>query len=515
MHFPATIATSRSTSAATINHHDYYPCPTVDTPAILRAARTPRGSISSKQSVEDILQRILTTRKSWKTLKGQSEAVWPPYLETTMLKALQEYEPEDSRETRILGRYPMRNRFISEYIHRATGKYRSAKQVGSRLQQLRDTAEGRELIDSLTRCYHTRAESGGSNLRISVCQPTPWPASSSPQFSTISCDTGSWDSSSSSSSSTDSPLVSPSDYSPIMSHSSSKQRQPAESRMPVYIDILPEHPRWSSTAYGSSRSSHAPVASSSMSSSHGSSFRPSDAARRMRDIDPTVTFVSPSPVIGKSSYIVLLDGAPVHTEDTKLEYVGPYFSSSQGQSPGDGPVLYNTALVPKYWEILCKAADPTLYTIIQDVYRAPDPTPNQGHSQRPRSVLIFSAIYHFKYPTTSPSASTTSRVRSPLATPRADASMTSALDHQVLQDYLNPIRPMPFQKYSYPTSTPEKMRAASDLEQNVFDEPFMLDVDIEDFRFDDFTVNIQDSPDSTPRSSSTAFFPKDLNTYLM
>lgn len=44
----------------------------------------------------------------------------------------------------MLGRYPMRNRFISDYIQNTTGKYRSAKQVGSRLQQLRDTAEGRE-----------------------------------------------------------------------------------------------------------------------------------------------------------------------------------------------------------------------------------------------------------------------------------------------------------------------------------------------------------------------------------
>ena len=38
----------------------------------------------------------------------------------------------------------MRNRFISDYIHSTTGKFRSAKQVGSRLQQLRDTPEGRK-----------------------------------------------------------------------------------------------------------------------------------------------------------------------------------------------------------------------------------------------------------------------------------------------------------------------------------------------------------------------------------
>jgi len=38
----------------------------------------------------------------------------------------------------------MRNRFISEYIQRTTGKHRTAKQVGSRLQQLRDTCNAKE-----------------------------------------------------------------------------------------------------------------------------------------------------------------------------------------------------------------------------------------------------------------------------------------------------------------------------------------------------------------------------------
>ncbi|KAF9471787.1 hypothetical protein BDN70DRAFT_819564, partial [Pholiota conissans] len=52
---------------------------------------------------------------------------------------LENYQPDDSRETRLLGRFPMRNQFISDYIYEKTGKRRTAKQVGSRLQQLRDT----------------------------------------------------------------------------------------------------------------------------------------------------------------------------------------------------------------------------------------------------------------------------------------------------------------------------------------------------------------------------------------
>ncbi|KAJ6535012.1 hypothetical protein B0H19DRAFT_871917, partial [Mycena capillaripes] len=50
---------------------------------------------------------------------------------------LERYQPDDSRETRTLGRFPRRNRFISDYIFYKTGKRRTAKQVGSRLQQLR------------------------------------------------------------------------------------------------------------------------------------------------------------------------------------------------------------------------------------------------------------------------------------------------------------------------------------------------------------------------------------------
>jgi hypothetical protein len=37
----------------------------------------------------------------------------------------------------------MRNRFLSDYIFNKTGQSRTAKQVGSRLQQLRDPRSGK------------------------------------------------------------------------------------------------------------------------------------------------------------------------------------------------------------------------------------------------------------------------------------------------------------------------------------------------------------------------------------
>jgi hypothetical protein len=35
---------------------------------------------------QDVFQKIVNSRKSYKMLKGASEAVWPPYLEESLLK---------------------------------------------------------------------------------------------------------------------------------------------------------------------------------------------------------------------------------------------------------------------------------------------------------------------------------------------------------------------------------------------------------------------------------------------
>jgi transcriptional enhancer factor len=121
---------------------------------------TPASAPLPNPKTQDVFQSIVKGRKSWKTLRG-GEVVWPPELEAALIEGmslsldtkvlssypligLEQYTPDDSRETRLLGRFPMRNRFISDYIYQKTGKRRTAKQVGSRLQQLRDTCGGRQ-----------------------------------------------------------------------------------------------------------------------------------------------------------------------------------------------------------------------------------------------------------------------------------------------------------------------------------------------------------------------------------
>ncbi|KAL5504506.1 hypothetical protein ACEPAH_7167 [Sanghuangporus vaninii] len=94
-----------------------------------------------------VAETIVRARKSWKTVKGRSEPVWPPHLEKALVQALLQYKPHDSRYARALGRFPKRNRYISDYIFEATGVRRTPKQVGSRLQQLKDVSCGKMLLN--------------------------------------------------------------------------------------------------------------------------------------------------------------------------------------------------------------------------------------------------------------------------------------------------------------------------------------------------------------------------------
>ncbi|KAJ7895305.1 hypothetical protein B0H13DRAFT_1624453, partial [Mycena leptocephala] len=57
---------------------------------------------------------------------------------------LRQFQPTVCKETVMLGRYPGRNQFLSQFILNKTGEQRTAKQVGSRLQQLRDSCPGQD-----------------------------------------------------------------------------------------------------------------------------------------------------------------------------------------------------------------------------------------------------------------------------------------------------------------------------------------------------------------------------------
>ncbi|KAH8110487.1 hypothetical protein DFH11DRAFT_770268 [Phellopilus nigrolimitatus] len=125
---------------------------------------------------EQVADTIVRARKSWKTIKGKSEPVWPPHLEKALVQALLQYKPNDSRYARALGRFPKRNRFISDFIFEQTGVRRSPKQVGSRLQQLKDVNCGKQLLSHVASWSlgpHPNVASGSSNhnmIDLNFCQ---------------------------------------------------------------------------------------------------------------------------------------------------------------------------------------------------------------------------------------------------------------------------------------------------------------------------------------------------------
>ncbi|KAJ7141755.1 hypothetical protein C8R43DRAFT_587617 [Mycena crocata] len=258
----------------------------------------------------DVLQSVLRHRKTWKTQRG-GETVWPMELEAALLEGLERYQPDDSRETRMLGRFPRRNRFISDYIFEKTGKRRSAKQVGSRLQQLRESCTDEKLLELLS--------------------PFRKPAY---RESSISSD-----------SALESPL------SPVVGQGlfagSSTVRQTV-----IYIDIVPEG---MSDAAGYTRKS-------SPWSDSGDVIRASDHPRRLQSINPTVSFTSRSPIIAHSRFTVYSEELILHAETVPLVL-------SMEEAPRVTGFVYSTSLVPKYWKTILDSPDPTRFTIFQDVVR--------------------------------------------------------------------------------------------------------------------------------------------------
>ncbi|KAJ7217594.1 hypothetical protein C8J57DRAFT_1016058, partial [Mycena rebaudengoi] len=262
------------------------------------------------QTTTDVLQSVLQGRKSWKTLRS-GETVWPLNLEAALLEgtAWTNYIPDDSRETRMLGRFPKRNKFISDHIFEKTGKWRSAKQVGSRLQQLRESCHGQKLRHLLSP-FRRPAYNGSSG------------------------------------SSDGSPMNSP--ISPVMSG-----RMVPHSSLPRHIvmciDIVSD-----GADDTFDHSGHSSL------SDDGEIIHASDHPRRLGTINPTVAFTSQDPVIAQSRFTVHSEELVLHAETAPLVLV-------MDGAPQESGFLYSTAVVPEYWKIISESPDPTRFTIFQEV----------------------------------------------------------------------------------------------------------------------------------------------------
>ncbi|KAK0209501.1 hypothetical protein IW262DRAFT_510324 [Armillaria fumosa] len=310
----------------------------------------------SSTGAPEVFQTIYNGRKSWKALRG-GEMVWPAELEAALIEGLEQYQPDASRETRFLGRFPMRNRFISEYIFRKTGRRRTAKQVGSRLQQLRETCTEKRLMNLLS--------------------PSHRPISSSLIHSQNVYQRGlsslNNDDSVSSSESVSMPITPMDEVASFGFPSHEKQNTDSPGRHTYCIDILPNdatHRHNSAAASASAITDNA--------------RRISDEPRPIRVIDPTLAFVSGSLITANSNFTVLVEGVVVFSETTSLTLRD---TPPVEATPGTNGLFYTTPLVPGYWKTISESFDPTGYTIYQDIV-------DTSHA----SGTLYSAKFRFNYP---------------------------------------------------------------------------------------------------------------------
>ncbi|KAJ7822700.1 hypothetical protein B0H13DRAFT_1478516, partial [Mycena leptocephala] len=276
-------------------------------------------------TTKEMLQTVLRARKSRK-FSSSGDAVWSLELEAALLEGLEKYQPDQSRETLMLGRFPLRNRFLSDYIFDKTTIRRTPKQVGSRLQQLRGTCAGDQLLQFL------------------------FPPSKPP--------------SSASSSSSESALSSPN----LLLGDEVCSKKSSSRHTVVYIDILPVR----SPDMIRNESSSLPC------SDTGDVIHASDYPRRLRSINPTISFTSPSRIVAYTRFTVYSEGLILHTENVPLLLLADHPSQLSG-------FIYTTKLVPKYWQVLLDSPDPTRFTISQEVVKDSNLT------------TLFSATYKFCY----------------------------------------------------------------------------------------------------------------------
>ncbi|KAI0644880.1 hypothetical protein C8Q79DRAFT_911633 [Trametes meyenii] len=376
-------------------------------------------SVSASSGINDTIQTIVTGRKCWKTMKGKGEVVWPPYLEAALVEGLEKYQPVESRTSRSFGRFPMRNKFISDYIFNVTGKRRTPKQVGSRLQQLRDTAEGKRILQQLSSRHLAMMQPKSAQTQSRAESPSDRPSTAS------------------STSSTPAPSTTP-------STSSHSPTPPAPARVPssyVCIDVIPDPGMplpplrlpslnggslTTPTATPSTLANFVPSPTSSP-SGMGLGLNTS-GPRVLRHIDPSVTFMSRAPLAAHSSFKVSKNGTGhVHSERTELEMLSSScMPMPQWPSEMECTFLYRTQFVPRFWETLCRSADPSTFTVVQEIVRS-----GAAEQHTPEDVLL-SIVYQFNNvsatPPLSPDSATFSDTASRPGTAGSQFSSTGTPD---------------------------------------------------------------------------------------
>ncbi|EDR01694.1 uncharacterized protein LACBIDRAFT_333124 [Laccaria bicolor S238N-H82] len=356
--------------ATTASQHGFINMSTVDD-----LSYTP----SEDEKYRDAAQIAATGRRSWKTLRGKGEAVWPPNLSggcsdrrqatlqigftetltNAVALALEKYRQEGTWPNKLLDRFPMRNRFISDYIFEVTGKCRTTKQVSSRLQQMRDTCKGGPIMSVLELISgrfssveaETMTESSGTVSEGSChASQMPYENSSSRDHLCVEISV-----------------------------------QPSMSPVPIIHFNLNDIATPLVIC----------LASSAVPAYQGHSVSRNSRGSVLHTSSNTVEFTSPWALILSSVFYVYCDGSEllVHTEDVPLKCL-----SSPVQSSG---WLYSTEITPAFWKTLCEKKELTRYMILQRLtpiqsYQSPNVARrSSAPAELARSSQEIFVVYHF------------------------------------------------------------------------------------------------------------------------
>ncbi|KAJ2918319.1 hypothetical protein MD484_g2095, partial [Candolleomyces efflorescens] len=153
----------------------------------------------------------------------------------------------------------------------------------------------------------------------------------------------------------------------------------------VYIDLLP------SPSGSASKAFDFPIPSSNddehLWTERGLNVvKISSHPRHISEIDPTVTFTSPSAITAVSVFSVYVDDDLVHSEEAPLK--------SYGQLTPENTHLYSTLLLPEYWTKMYQMSDLSRHTI---VHRVVEDRSSSSSLPPPCPKVLFSTMYRFKY----------------------------------------------------------------------------------------------------------------------
>ncbi len=124
--------------------------------------------------------------------------------------------------------------------------------------------------------------------------------------------------------------------------SQEKRNSNSPGRHTYCIDILPDNVTHRHSS-----------ATTSASAIMDNAIRISNEPRPIHAIDPTLTFVSRSPIVANSNFTVLVDGVVVFSEMTSLTLRD---TPPVEAAPSTDGLLYTTPLVPGYWKTISESS---------------------------------------------------------------------------------------------------------------------------------------------------------------